>query len=44
MEYLKCLTLHTSKRMHFIEDQSYRTSDGLSDDLHTSKRMHFIEE
>ena len=37
-------SLHTSKRMHFIEDNWF--DDGVLDDdrLHTSKRMHFIEE
>ena len=37
--------LHTSKRMHFIEEQRRpaRTPRTISS-LHTSKRMHFIEE
>ena len=46
--------LHTSKRMHFIEEnatiprlieETLGTDPGvLVTDLHTSKRMHFIEE
>ena len=35
--------MHTSKRMHFIEDQQW-CSVGNGKHLHTSKRMHFIEE
>ena len=36
--------LHTSKRMHFIEELFYCTLASRTSHLHTSKRMHFIEE
>ncbi len=36
--------LHTSKRMHFIEDWSLTRTACRSSCLHTSKRMHFIED
>ena len=36
--------LHTSKRMHFIEDGISRVGGCRSPCLHTSKRMHFIED
>ena len=36
--------LHTSKRMHFIEEAMQSQFGCLSKGLHTSKRMHFIEE
>ena len=36
--------LHTSKRMHFIEEYNISHVVGLSNHLHTSKRMHFIED
>ena len=39
---LRCL--HTSKRMHFIEDPPFGPSRLAAVFLHTSKRMHFIEE
>ena len=41
-----CVTsgLHTSKRMHFIEDPRHVTEFQRRVGLHTSKRMHFIEE
>ena len=38
------LTLHTSKRMHFIEELSWRHCRYPTRSLHTSKRMHFIED
>ena len=37
-------TLHTSKRMHFIEDRKVRHAIAKALNLHTSKRMHFIED
>ena len=37
-------SLHTSKRMHFIEDAAGVSARGCRFRLHTSKRMHFIEE
>ena len=36
--------MHTSKRMHFIEDSRQHGHTGIREYLHTSKRMHFIEE
>ena len=36
--------LHTSKRMHFIEDGQTPPHPRSIEILHTSKRMHFIEE
>ena len=36
--------LHTSKRMHFIEDGHTGVQASPKPRLHTSKRMHFIEE
>ena len=36
--------LHTSKRMHFIEDNRANHATNFMACLHTSKRMHFIEE
>ena len=39
---LRCL--HTSKRMHFIEDPPFGPSRLAAVFLHTSKRMHFIED
>ena len=36
--------LHTSKRMHFIEDFGTIHVSASKPVLHTSKRMHFIEE
>ena len=36
--------LHTSKRMHFIEDRWNVAQLEHDTTLHTSKRMHFIEE
>ena len=36
--------MHTSKRMHFIEDLPLILRETTSTDLHTSKRMHFIED
>ena len=36
--------MHTSKRMHFIEENGSRTIPPGGQVLHTSKRMHFIEE
>ena len=36
--------LHTSKRMHFIEDMLPVPEQTTVKGLHTSKRMHFIEE
>ena len=36
--------LHTSKRMHFIEEGSGSSGPRRFGSLHTSKRMHFIEE
>ena len=37
-------TLHTSKRMHFIEEPRGPPTCTTSAHLHTSKRMHFIED
>ncbi len=39
-----CFSLHTSKRMHFIEEGQPDADQGQGTPLHTSKRMHFIEE
>ena len=36
--------MHTSKRMHFIEDGRSLPAGSTTRALHTSKRMHFIEE
>ena len=36
--------LHTSKRMHFIEERWEATRRRKPNSLHTSKRMHFIED
>ena len=36
--------LHTSKRMHFIEETLSPRARQHGMTLHTSKRMHFIEE
>ena len=36
--------LHTSKRMHFIEDARNFDALNAKGRLHTSKRMHFIED
>ena len=36
--------MHTSKRMHFIEDKTQENKTQEQSPLHTSKRMHFIEE
>ena len=36
--------LHTSKRMHFIEELLPLLRRGMQLPLHTSKRMHFIED
>ena len=36
--------MHTSKRMHFIEEQFEFPARDRQCDLHTSKRMHFIED
>ncbi len=37
--------LHTSKRMHFIEEARSRAAlEPWARALHTSKRMHFIED
>ena len=37
--------MHTSKRMHFIEEARSRAAlEPWARALHTSKRMHFIEE
>ena len=41
---LSITALHTSKRMHLIEEESHTSLIGLKTFLHTSKRMHFIEE
>ena len=38
------IDLHTSKRMHFIEDAVAIVVGSAPMLLHTSKRMHFIEE
>ncbi|PKD02585.1 hypothetical protein APC1472_1381 [Bifidobacterium longum] len=38
------LSLHTSKRMHFIEEVQATATATMIDGLHTSKRMHFIED
>ena len=38
------IILHTSKRMHFIEDNLRQHLPASPIHLHTSKRMHFIEE
>ena len=38
------MVLHTSKRMHFIEDPAVTWPSYGVASLHTSKRMHFIEE
>ena len=38
------VNLHTSKRMHFIEDLIVRFDRIPTQCLHTSKRMHFIED
>ena len=37
-------SLHTSKRMHFIEEQGKIRFPYQLQALHTSKRMHFIED
>ncbi len=36
--------MHTSKRMHFIEDGKCKNAMYEATCLHTSKRMHFIED
>ena len=36
--------LHTSKRMHFIEEITWGYRHSYMTRLHTSKRMHFIED
>ena len=36
--------MHTSKRMHFIEDRDGADAERELAALHTSKRMHFIED
>ena len=43
-DLVRAADLHTSKRMHFIEEPSTRTGRATIRTLHTSKRMHFIEE
>ena len=40
----QCGNLHTSKRMHFIEEIIPNGDALRARLLHTSKRMHFIEE
>ena len=42
--YAQQMGLHTSKRMHFIEDENNKLGFVHFTVLHTSKRMHFIEE
>ena len=42
--YAPSIHLHTSKRMHFIEDHKERGRGKTQKPLHTSKRMHFIED
>ena len=41
---LDYVALHTSKRMHFIEERLVGSCCELTSSLHTSKRMHFIED
>ncbi|PKC90022.1 hypothetical protein APC1482_1477 [Bifidobacterium longum] len=41
---MTAVALHTSKRMHFIEDGDRGLWVAQYANLHTSKRMHFIEE
>ena len=36
--------MHTSKRMHFIEESPTDVPRHTQENLHTSKRMHFIED
>ena len=43
-ELVSVVSLHTSKRMHFIEDGHTGVQASPKPRLHTSKRMHFIEE
>ena len=43
-EIMPYFNLHTSKRMHFIEEKNITDECFDVSLLHTSKRMHFIED